>query len=100
MKIRAIIWYKDYERGLKQLLQIKENYKLLEIYPKQIRDKFIQFDNDDIWELADANFPHLGKRCHISYIQRGIDAEIVDNCISPCTIAQPFQAFYYYGYFD
>ena len=34
MKIRGIVWYKDYERGLKQLLQIKENYKLLEIYPK------------------------------------------------------------------
>lgn len=35
-----------------------------------------------------------------TYIQRGIDAEIVDNCIGPYTTAQPFQAFYYYGYFD
>lgn len=100
MKIRAIIWYKDYEKGVQQLTQIKENYQLMEIYPEHDNSKYIKFDNGDIWELADANFPHLGKRCHISYIQRGIDAEIVDNCISLCTTAQPFQAFYYYGYFD
>jgi hypothetical protein len=34
MKTRGIIWYKNYQDGLNQLLKIKENYKLLEIYPK------------------------------------------------------------------
>lgn len=38
-----------------------------------------------------------GKKCNISYIQNSISNLSIETIIKPCTIANPFQAFNYFG---
>ena len=100
--MRGIVWAYDYETGLAQLEQIKENYQSMRITP--IRERIskhsgceIVFDNNDVWKMLPARESSRMCRTNISYIDRRIDQSFVQDIIKHCTIMWPYQAFRYYG---
>lgn len=100
--MRGIVWAYDYESGLMQLEQIKENYQSMGITP--IRERIskhsgseIIFDNKDIWKMVQARESARMCRTNISYIDRRIDQLFIQDIIKPCTTMLPYQAFRYYG---
>ena len=57
----------------------------------------IIFSNGDRWEAIKCTENARGKKCNISYIQNSISNLSIETIIRPCTIANPFQAFNYFG---
>lgn len=100
--MRGVVWAYDYETGLAQLEQIKENYQSMRIAP--IRERIskhsgceIVFDNNDVWKMLPARESAKMCRTNISYIDRRIDQLFIQDIIKPCTTMLPYQAFRYYG---
>lgn len=100
--MRGIVWAYDYESGLTQLEQIKENYQSMRITP--VRERIskhsgceIVFDNNDVWKMLPARESARMCRTNISYIDRRIDQLFIQDIIKPCTTMWPYQAFRYYG---
>lgn len=60
----------------------------------------IYFKNGDIWTMANAKDSARGHCCNVSYIQRSIPIDIVEQIIKPCTKAFPYRAYNYYGEVD
>lgn len=58
----------------------------------------VRFDNHDWWKVLLANENcGRGHRANISYIQRGIDEDIVSRIIIPVTTAPPYNGIMYFG---
>ncbi len=100
--MKGIIWRKSSESEAAEILfeQIIMNYDFIGIGGQTIKSKdFMRFkaDNGDYWEVLSVRESFRGKKCNISYIERGIPREIVYNIILPCTVAYPFRAITYFG---
>lgn len=100
--MKGIIWRNSSESEAAEILfeQIIMNYDFMGIggQTRQSKD-FMRFkaDNGDCWEVLSARESFRGKKCNISYIERGIPREVVYNIILPCTVAYPFRAVTYFG---
>ena len=100
--MKGIIWRKSSESEAAEILfeQIIMNYEFIGINGEVIKTKnFMRFiaENGDIWEVLQGYERFRGKKCNISYIERGIPRETVYNIILPCTTAYPFRAVTYFG---
>ena len=98
--IKGGIWCKTFAAGVEQLNEIKNGYIKKGIQPFEERigkyDAFIIFENEDYWKVIRASENSRGNKLNISYIEYGIDKEIIDCVIRPCTRNYPFQAFNYF----
>lgn len=98
--IKGGIWCKTFAAGVEQLNEIKNNYIKKGIQPFEERigkhDACIIFENEDYWKVIRASDNSRGNKLNISYIEYGIDKEIIDCIIRPCTCIYPFQAFNYF----
>lgn len=97
----GIVWGKTKVRADNQLAQIVENYNQKGIKPVKIIDSkytpnSVEFDNGDIWKAVSAIESSRGSKCNISYIDKGIDIEIIQTIINPSTCCPPFQAFKFF----
>ena len=100
--MKGIIWRKSSDSQAAEILfeQIIMNYECIGITGKTIKSKdFMRFkaDNGDCWEVLAGRESFRGKKCNISYIERGIPKEVIYNIIIPCTAAYPFRAITYFG---
>jgi hypothetical protein len=100
--MKGIIWKKSSDSQAAEILfeQIIMNYEFIGINGRTIKSKdFMRFeaDNGDYWEVLSGRESFRGKKCNISYIERGIPEEVVHNIILPCTVAYPFRAVTYFG---
>ena len=103
--IRGGIWCINFIDGIRQLEQIESNYLLIGIDSVQKivgnNSAYITFKNGDRWRVISIhNDNGRGQRFNVSYIQYGINEEIINNFIKPATIAQPFNAINYFYPFD
>ena len=102
MAIKGIIWRKSSESETAEILfeQIVANYEFIGITGNVIKSRIsMRFyaGNGDFWEVISAVESMRGKKCNISYIERGIPDEMIGNVIIPCTVALPFRAIIYFG---
>ena len=100
--MKGIIWRNSSDSQAAETLfeQIIMNYEFIGINGKTTKSKdFMRFkaDNGDYWEVLPARESFRGKKCNISYIERGISREVIYNIILPCTAAYPFRAITYFG---
>lgn len=99
--MRGIIWAYSRERGIEQLKNIIADYARLYIHPTKQRisqyNSWVQFDNGDMWKICAAADSSRGHRANVSYIDRRIPQDIINNIIRPQTILPPYQAYRYYG---
>ena len=75
--MKGIIWRKSSESEAAEILfeQIIMNYEFIKINGEVIKTKdFMRFiaENGDIWEVLPGYERFRGKKCNISYIERGI----------------------------
>jgi hypothetical protein len=100
--MKGVIWRKSSESEAAEILfeQIIMNYDFMGIggQTRKTKDSMrFKADNGDYWEVLPARESFRGKKCNISYIERGIPRDIVYNIILPCTVAYPFRAVTYFG---
>lgn len=100
--MKGIIWRNsnDSENAERLFDQLITNYEFIGITGKIIKNKLrmsFYAGNGDTWEVISAVESFHGKRCNISYIERGIPDDVVQNIIIPCTTALPFRAITYFG---
>lgn len=100
--MKGIIWRNYSNSQAAEILfeQIIMNYEFIGINGKTTKTKdFMRFEanNGDCWEVLSWHESFRGKKCNISYIEKGIPREIVNNIILPCTVAYPFRAVTYFG---
>ena len=97
--MKGIVWYKDYEKGLKQFLKIQNNYEYLGWIEKIVNSKnncYFIANNGDVWHLVKANENSKMRRANISYVDENIEDVIINNIINHCTTALPYRGFNYY----
>ena len=101
--MKGIIWCardsakENWDKATEILTKIVEDYLRSGhfcIKDKQLSsERVVTFDNGDQWKIVYASEYQRGQKCNISYIQRSISKDIIDNIIKPCTIAPPFQGY-------
>ena len=98
--IKGIIWCKSVERRIEKLKTIILNYSFsmigYEYVAKSYNGAGCKFSNGDIWEVVIAGENQRGRICNISYIEYGVDKQIIDNIIIPSTIDLPFHGYSYF----
>ena len=99
--LKGIVWYNTNRERAEQILEdiIKKYGFIEEKISKRVKSKnsnFVEFENGDRWQIANAKENMKGAACNISYIASNIEKEIIDIVIKPCTKSYPFQAFNYY----
>ena len=100
--MKGIIWRKSPDSEAAEILfeQIIMDYKFIGVDGQIIKSKDMtrfKANNGDYWEVLPARESFRGKKCNISYIEKGIPREIIYNIILPCTAAYPFRAITYFG---
>lgn len=100
--MKGIIWRNSInsENAERLFYQLITNYEFIGITGKIIKSKLrmsFYAGNGDTWEVVSAVESSRGRKCNISYIERGIPDEIVQHIIIPCTVALPFRAITYFG---
>ena len=97
--IKGIIWCLNIEDGLHQLNRMIEQYEYYGHYisEKKLSKTFpiVVFGNGDIWKVRPARVSARGERCNISYIQKGISFDFIDEVIMPC-MCGPFSAYRFF----
>ena len=100
VNVKGVIWCLKLEDGLHKLNEMIEQY---EHYGCYVVKKFssrnsplVIFDNGDIWKVRSAYESARGERCNISYIQRGISFDFIDEVIMPCMWVGPFSAYRFF----
>ena len=99
--MRGIVWGLTIADAIKKMEQIEEDYERYQTANVVTRRKSnhtceLVYDNGDHWRACGAKESARGCKCNISYVDIRIDPEIVDCIIKPCTVAGPYQAFYYF----
>ena len=100
--MKGIIWKatEDSDAAINLFEHLVSNYQLkgysVEVLKGKHLTKFTA-DNGDCWEIISARESFRGKKCNVSYIERGIPKETVRSLILPCTAAYPFRATTYFG---
>lgn len=96
----GVVWYNSRVNGLKKIQAIQQEYERMKIKVDiRITTSRVALycENGDIWRMYPASDSARGIACNVSFIERGIDEEIIQSIIKPCTKAMPFRAFNYYG---
>ena len=100
--MNGIIWAYEIESGNEKLSEIIRDYGRIKVFPVRQRiskyGSWVIFDNGDYWKVRGAADSSRGHRANVSYIDRRISQEIVNDIIRAQTILPPYQAFKYYGY--
>lgn len=101
--MKGIIWCtrdsakENWDKATEILTKIVEDYLRSGhfcIKDKQLSsERVVTFDNGDQWKIVYASEYQRGQKCNISYIQRCISKDIIDNIIRHCTVAPPFQGY-------
>lgn len=100
--IRGVIWKASpHSKAAEELFdQLIDNYRLKGHTVKVFKSKYsmrFSVDNGDFWEAVSAHESFRAKRCNISYIERGVPRDFVNDVIVHCTTAYPFRAITYFG---
>ena len=96
VNVKGIIWCLKLEDGLHKLDEMIEQY---ERYGCYVVKKFssrnsplVIFDNGDIWKVRPAHEAARMERCNISYIQKGISFDFIEDVIMHCMYG-PYTAY-------
>lgn len=96
----GIIWCKSINKGIKELEDIIRDYKTMgidcEYKTKSKYDIYCIFSNNDIWRVELPNEKIFGLKCNVSYIEYGMDKDVLDRIILPATIMPPFTGTHYF----
>lgn len=95
--MKGIVWYyTKKEVGLAKLENIIEEYRRMRINIIHRTMDYVEFDNQDIWQICSVQDRSRGHACNISLIERGTPEDLINIIIKPCTKAFPYRAFNYY----
>ena len=99
--MNGIVWGSTFERAVKKLEEIEENYlkntneKILSRRKGSHSYEFVM-TNGDYWKAVSAHESMRGCKSNISYIDNEIDFDFISSVIKYCTKAYPYQAFKYF----
>ena len=99
--MKSIVWGRTIENAARKLEEIEYSYKkystaTLEHKIKSKNRCELIYTNGDHWIALGASESARGRKCNISYIDAGINSDIIDCIIKPSTSAGPYQGFHYY----
>lgn len=90
------IWGRTQERACKELEIIKNRYLTYGEILTEIKKNSFKTQSGDYWVAVKTNEYARGYRCNISYIDKTIPEDIVNEIVIPATKAYPYRGFEYF----
>lgn len=92
----GIVWGRTQERANEELERVKDQYLANGRVLTSIKKDSFQTQEGDYWKAVKANDFARGYLCNISYIDKTIPEDIINEIVVPATRSYPFQGLNYF----